>query len=143
RVRDVRERVVTGRSGARRALHVLAVRVTSRLLLRQRVGAGPEVRKGIRAVDASRPRHGHGRAEIVGASQADGRTGNAGFGWLLRAVVIRVQVDKPAQRRRQQLAEVVVRAVDARIQTNIGERVVPGRAGSWSSLRVLAIEVRE
>ena len=115
---------------------------TGRLGLRDAVGSGPQIAELIEPGAVGRRGQMHG-ARVVGAVEVDGGARDAGLAGLLDAVVetalADVAVDETAELTQADLPEVVVHAVEASGQVDVGELVAGGAAAGRAD-GVLAVD---
>src|SRR5205807_2117917 len=136
---DPGELVLAG-GAARRADRVLAVEVTGRLDLRDRVRPRPQPGEAVRAVRGRLLADRDGVAQVVGAGELHGHPGDGSLPGILGAVLVGIDVHEARQATCLQLAEVVVGPRDVGGQDDVGELVLAGRAAGRPD-GVLAVQV--
>ena len=97
---DVGERVVARRSIARRPLRVFPVKIASRLRFADRVRTSLQVGKTVAPIRCRRCGRSDRAVQIIAAAQIHGDAGDTRFAHVVDPVVIGVDVDRSAQRRR-------------------------------------------
>ena len=133
--------LVVGQHPAAAAHRVLAVQITRRLGLADRVVARPQVGKLVAAVGQGGGGGCHGLATVVGAGQADGGTGDAQLTRTLDAVVVAVSKHHAGDAGGLDLAEVVVVADEALRQRDVADDIVAGRATAVQAGGVDAVQL--
>ena len=142
RQHDVADDVVAGGAVAVQPCGVDAVQLAGRLhRLGDAVAARAQAEKGVRAVGGGDGAGCHRRTQVVGAGQVDRHAAEAHVRALLDAVVVVVAIDKAANLRAHQLAEVVAHAVVASSQHHAADHIVDRHAAAVAAGRVLAVQV--
>ena len=108
RERDILESVVDRRAGAGRPLRINAIIKPSRLSLRDRVSAGPQIRKRVSASARRRGAKAHGFAKHIRACERHRHAVDRRVHTVDQPVIIQIAIRRAGERGGEQFTKVVV-----------------------------------